>query len=169
MNIHITSGTFPFMMNIKKKHQKKHSIILMQSEADTLLVHETNGKSIFQTPRSYEVISHIGVLQQKGFCVMHYIPIDEEAIDVFEYRLKNHSLNIELFYGFQAFRALRPKKGNTYVLMSVWKDANAYSLSEKLYTFPDSLIQEFSLQMLKMHSPTYVRKYWIPKEEDLEK
>jgi len=169
MNIHITSGTFPFMMNIKKKHQKKHSIILMQSEADTLLVHETNGKSIFQTPRSYEVISHIGVLQQKGFCVMHYIPIDEEAIDVFEYRLKNHSLNINFFHGFKAFRALRPKKGNAYVLMSVWNDANAYSLSEKLYTFPDSLIQEFSLQMLKMHSPTYVRKYWIPKEEDLEK
>jgi len=167
MKLYITSGTYPFMLLLKKK-QKKHSLILLQNESDTLLLHETEGKTVFQTPRSYEVLTGFGDIEQKGYCVMHHIPVDAEDIDVFEFKLKNYPLKKEYFHGLSAFRTLRPIKGNTYIVLSVWDSSNAFTLSEKQYTYPDTLIQEFKNQWISIHSPTYVTKYVIPKEEDLE-
>lgn len=49
MNVYMTTGTYEFMKKMREKHADE-TMVLMQGENTTLLLHETDGKSLFQTP-----------------------------------------------------------------------------------------------------------------------
>ncbi len=66
MNIYMTNGTYRFMKKLKEDHLDQN-LTLLQNAESTLLLHETEGKSIFQQPRKYEVIDSSGELKQKRF------------------------------------------------------------------------------------------------------
>ena len=88
MNVYMTTGTYTFLKTIKEKHANE-IIFLMQNGQTALLLHETSGKTVFASPRRYEVVDGKGTIQNKGFVVMNHIPVTEEGRPLIEYRFKN--------------------------------------------------------------------------------
>lgn len=167
----ITSGTYEFLVKIKKKHPSEE-LVLMENENSSFLYHETKDATIFKEPRRYEVIDSIGTVGNGRFVVFNNIPVTDEGRPLFEYQSKNRMGLIEKEPGFVAIRILRPLSSDTYVIMTVWeteKDfkkwqqsasfANAHSKSGKE---KESILQKKTIYP----RPSYVTKYTIPKEED---
>jgi heme oxygenase (mycobilin-producing) len=126
MNIYMTSGTPEFMESLKEKYAAK-GLIAMHGSANSLLLHETSGKTVFQTPRRYEVISSSGTLQDKGYFVFNNIPVTDEGRPVFEHRFKERAGAIDSEPGFIAFRLLRPLDSDTYIVMTEWSEITYYT------------------------------------------
>lgn len=101
-------------------------MLLMQNAETALAWHETNGPTVFQSPRKYEVIQSLGQLQKTGFVACHNIPVREEGRPVFEYKFIERIKKVESFPGFIAFRLLRPLTSDTYIVMTMWEDEEAY-------------------------------------------
>ena len=66
-------------------------MIVMHGEGNSLLLHETEGKTVFQTPRRYEVISSSGTLEENGFFAFNNIPVTDEGRPIFEHRFTKRS------------------------------------------------------------------------------
>ena len=126
MNVYMTTGTYTFLKTIKEKHANE-TIFLMQNGQTALLLHETSGKTVFASPRRYEVVDGKGTIQNKGFVVMNHIPVTEEGRPLIEYRFKNQVGVIENEPGFIAIRVLRPIKSDTYVILTVWKKESDFN------------------------------------------
>lgn len=128
----MTNGTSDLLEKIVMKHP--HLMIhLMKSKTSTLAYYENAKKSIFQAGRGYEVIVQNGDIKDEGYVVMNNIPLSEEGIPVFEYRFKKRQTALNNVEGFQAFRLLKPKKGNIYVVLTQWaaeEDYEAWKESE---------------------------------------
>ena len=120
MNVYITTGTYDFLKKLKDKHSNE-TIFLMQNGENTLLLHETSGKTVFAAPRRYEVVDEKGTISEKGFVVMNNIPVTDEGRPLLEYRFKNRVGLIESEPGFIAIRVLRPIKSDTYIILTVWE------------------------------------------------
>ena len=125
MNFYITSGTYDFLVKIYEEHRNE-KVIIAQNAEGTLLMHETEGSTFFEEPRKYEVIDAHGDLAQTGFVVFNNIPVTDEGRPVFEYRFKNRARKIEEEPGFMAIRVLRPMDSDTYIILTQWKDADAF-------------------------------------------
>jgi heme oxygenase (mycobilin-producing) len=124
MKMYMTTGTHEFLSKILNQHPEE-KMILMQ-EADALLVHETNGESIFESPRRYEIVDQTGSLEKKGYAVFNNIPVSDEGRPLFEYRFKNRAGLIEEVPGFIAIRVLRPLDSDTYVIMTLWENRQSF-------------------------------------------
>jgi heme oxygenase (mycobilin-producing) len=120
VNIYITTGTYEFLKSIEQKHSGEN-IILMQSVENSLLLHETEEKTIFQQPRRYEVVDASGAMENRGIVVCNNIPVTDEGRPIFEYRFKNRAGAIESTDGFIAIRVLRPLDTDTYVILTQWE------------------------------------------------
>lgn len=125
MNLFMTTGTYEFLKKLRDKHATE-TMVLMQGENTTLLLHETDGKTIFQTPRRFEVVDGTGKFREKGFFVMNNIPVADEGRPVFEHRFKNRAGAIENEPGYIAFRVLRPVGSDTYVVLTEWESPAFY-------------------------------------------
>lgn len=126
MNIYITSGTPEFMESLKEKYAAE-GLIAMHGQGNSLLLHETEGKTVFQTPRRYEVISSSGTIQKDGYFVFNNIPVTDEGRPVFEHRFTERAGAIESEPGFIAFRLLRPLDSDTYIVMTEWSESTYYT------------------------------------------
>jgi len=126
MNIYMTSGTPDFMESLKLKYAAE-GLIAMHGQGNSLLLHETAGKTVFQTPRRYEVISSSGTLQENGYFVFNNIPVTDEGRPVFEHNFKERAGAIESELGFIAFRLLRPLDSDTYIVMTEWSKSTYYT------------------------------------------
>ncbi|OIU73211.1 antibiotic biosynthesis monooxygenase family protein [Rossellomorea aquimaris] len=124
MNMYMTTGTLEFLKKILNKHQDKKMILM--HEGDALLVHETEGETVFESPRSYEIVDQSGALEKKGYAVFNNIPVSDEGRPLFEYRFKNRAGLIEEVPGFIAIRVLRPLESDTYVIMTLWEDRQSF-------------------------------------------
>ncbi|QHJ71903.1 MULTISPECIES: antibiotic biosynthesis monooxygenase [Planococcaceae] len=120
MNLFMTTGTYEYMKKMRDKHPEE-TMVVMQGENTTLILHETEGKSIFQTPRRYEVVDGTGEFKEKGFFVFNNIPVTDEGRPIFEHRFKNRAGAIENEPGYVAFRVLRPLDSDTYVVLTEWE------------------------------------------------
>ncbi|WP_153732431.1 antibiotic biosynthesis monooxygenase family protein [Sporosarcina obsidiansis] len=127
MNIFMTTGTIDFMEKIKEKHSDE-PIILMNGGGHTLLLHETNGKSVFQTPRKYEIAGSVGVLAENGYFAMNNIAVTDEGKPIFEHQYKMMGERLTDLPGFIAFRLLRPIGSDTYVVLTEWTEERLYKL-----------------------------------------
>ena len=126
MNIYMTSGTPEFMESLKEKYAAE-GLIAMHGQANSLLLHETAGKTVFQTPRRYEVIGSLGKIQDNGYFVFNNIPVTDEGRPVFEHRFTERAGAIESELGFIAFRLLRPLDSDTYIVMTEWSQSTHYT------------------------------------------
>ncbi|WP_203245906.1 antibiotic biosynthesis monooxygenase family protein [Sporosarcina beigongshangi] len=124
MYIFTTSGTTTFMESLRDKHPHER-MIAMQAGANSLLLHETAGKTVFQTPRRYEVIGSSGALNDVGYFVWNHIPVTDEGRPIFEHHFKERTHTLDTEPGFIAFRLLRPLNSDTYIVMTEWA-ANTY-------------------------------------------
>ncbi|MFC4559169.1 antibiotic biosynthesis monooxygenase family protein [Virgibacillus kekensis] len=119
MNAYMTNGTFDFLKKIDDEHPEV-DFYYMSGENSTLVYYESDGKSVFSSGRGYELVINNGDMKQSGYVVMNNIPVTDDGAPVFEDRFKKRQQNVDTMPGFQAFRLLRPKKGNTYVVLTQW-------------------------------------------------
>ncbi|RST75176.1 antibiotic biosynthesis monooxygenase [Siminovitchia acidinfaciens] len=137
MYTYITTGTYFFLKKIEEKHPDE-DMLLMQNVETALIWHETNGPTLFQSPRKYEVIHSSGQLEKNGFVACNHIPVREEGRPVFEYQFAERMKKVESFPGFIAFRLLRPLSNDTYVVMTMWEDEKAYNDWKQSPSFAES-------------------------------
>ncbi|PLR75363.1 antibiotic biosynthesis monooxygenase [Bacillus sp. V3-13] len=125
MYLYMTTGTYDFMKSIKEKNSGE-TMLLMENQVSALLIHETEGKTVFSTPRRYEVFDSAGTFEHANFAVLNNIPVTDEGRPLFEYRFKNRARMIENEPGFAAIRVLRPLDSNTYVILTLWENEQGF-------------------------------------------
>ena len=130
MKLYMTSGTPEFMQSIKDKHSNEN-IYILHGTGNSVLIHETTGKSVFQVPRIYEILESRGSFNENGYFVLHHIPVSDEGKPIFEHQYTNLSPTVESEPGFIALRVLKPLKSDTYIILSEWNGPNSYEIWEK--------------------------------------
>lgn len=168
MNVFITTGTYDFLKKISDKHQEEN-MILMLNENTALLYHETDGKTYFKEPRSYEVVDGNGHIQNGKFFVMNNVPVTEEGRPIFEHRFKNRARLIDKQKGFYGIRVLRPKSSDTYIVLTAWEKEEAYEKWKSSLSFKKSHTKtshDPSKEKSIFSRPSYVTKYFVPKKDE---
>ncbi|MCQ6273408.1 antibiotic biosynthesis monooxygenase [Bacillus sp. V3B] len=170
MKMFFTNGTREYLKKIVEEHEDE-TLVLMQNEHASLLIHETVGDSLFKEPRKYEVVDASGQLTDVGFAVFNHIPVTDEGRPLFEYRFKNRDDLIEKQPGFIAIRVLRPLSSDTYIIFTLWENESSF----KNWQTSNSFEQVYSNKDVKKGAkkqpkifprPSFVTKYSIVIEED---
>ena len=127
MNIYLTSGTSDYLRKKYESEFSKETLLLMQDETSdrAILLHESQTPSLFQEPRSYDILFSDGVLENKGFITMNHIPVNEENKPIFEHNML-HYFTSHPNRTMTAIRFLRPRKGDTYILFCLWEEKASY-------------------------------------------
>ena len=131
MNIFLTSGTMDFMETLKERYENE-MMIAMHGTGNSVLLHETDGKTVFQTPRRYEIINSSGDFTRTGFFAFTHIPVTDEERPVFEHRYPNRVEVIQEEPGFVAFRLLRPLNSDTYIVLTQWANPEFFDFWKSL-------------------------------------
>ncbi|WP_082234703.1 antibiotic biosynthesis monooxygenase family protein [Halobacillus massiliensis] len=121
MNVSMTNGTLNYLVKLADEH-KQDKVFVMQYQDKASAYYEGEISSFFKEGRDYEIVEKVGEVQSSGFVVMNNIPVSDEGRPVFEDRFKKRIGQVENMEGFQAIRILRPKKGNTYVVFTQWRN-----------------------------------------------
>lgn len=130
MKLYMTSGTPEFMQSIKDKHPNE-DLYILHGAGNSVLIHETAGKSVFQVPRIYEILESHGNFSENGYFVLQHIPVSDEGKPIFEYQYTNLSSTVQSEPGFLALRVLKPLKSDTYIILTEWNGPNSYEVWEK--------------------------------------
>lgn len=125
MYLYLTSGTPEFMELLQKKYSKEPMIVLY-GDGNTVLLHETDKKSVFASPRSYEIIGKVNALKEQGFFSMNYIPVKSDSRKIFEDRFLETIHTLKNEPGFIAFRLLKPLHDETYIVLSEWTGPHSF-------------------------------------------
>lgn len=170
MNVFMTNGTFDYLLKIKESYRNEQ-MLLMAKEDAALLLHETNGETIFKEPRRYETIEAVGTFENAGYVVMNHIPVTDEGRPLFEHRFKNRDGAIDKQPGFVGIRVLRPLSSDTYVILTLWKNEEDFEGWKQSGDFRKSHQKgsqgnEGGKPPRKIFSgASYVTKYYIPVED----
>ncbi|MGM9932347.1 antibiotic biosynthesis monooxygenase family protein [Pradoshia sp.] len=153
MNFYITSGTLSFLKIIQQKHSSSKTILL-NNPSTSMLLHESSGKSFFQSPRTFEVIEQSGQLKQEGFFSLHYIPVSPEDRPSFEQDLKKAAQHIPEQPGLRAYRLLRPISSDSYVVLTNWSKEQDYARFDQAKIFTNKKLESlFNTQVLFTGKP----------------
>lgn len=125
MKAYTTKGTYDFLKKLPDKYPDVE-LHFMSGNSGTLAYYENHKKNIFSAGKTYEVLTNSGLIKENGYVVMNNIPVTDEGKAVFEDQFKTRQKNMEKVPGFQAFRLLKPKKGNTYVVFTQWASEKHY-------------------------------------------
>jgi heme oxygenase (mycobilin-producing) len=168
LNIFITSGTYDFLQ-LKKEKYPNENMLFMQNNEQALLLHETDGSTLFQTPRSYEVMDSMGMLCQDGFVAMHYFPVTDEGVPVFEHHIKQNIKSLLSHEGFVAYRLLKPKRKDNHLILSIWEKEAQYRdwLKTSSYSqlFNHDKLIGIDESLLLLSPGKYVSTYYLIKEK----
>lgn len=171
---YITTGTIDFFQRLYKKlinKHKKETIIIMVGKGHALLYHETNGKTVFQLPRRYDLIEANGPIPGKGFSLFHYIPVLDESRPVFEHNLAKRPRLIETAQGYLATRILRPIKSTHYLIITMWENKKDFEKWQEQETMLGKIGHEESIEINKIRhyaGESYIKSYYIGLKEDEE-
>lgn len=130
MNIFLTSGTMGFMESLQKKFSDENMIV-MHGTGNSILLHETASKTLFQTPQRFEVIASFGTLQKEGFFAFNHIPVTDEGKPIYEHRFQSRADTISEEPGLIALRFLRPMNSDTYIIFTQWTEKRHFELWKK--------------------------------------
>lgn len=169
MNIFITTGTPEFLQKLQQKYVNEQ-IILMHGQGHSLLLHETERKTVFQAPRRYEVLASTGSIRDEGFFAFYNVAVTEEGVPVFEHHYKERANSLHDMPGFIAYRLLRPQRSDTYSILTQWTDASFYQI------WSESPAAKMDFQLDTLSTPTghpihffsskpYVSSYQVAKDE----
>ncbi|WP_301421290.1 antibiotic biosynthesis monooxygenase family protein [Mammaliicoccus lentus] len=167
MNFYITTGTYHFLQKIMEKHPNAN-IHHYTRQDTTVLIHETNGESVFAQPREYSVIESRGEFYDHEFIAASYIPVSEEMRHRFENHYTNIDSEFDRFEGFESFRLLRPKKGDTYMILLGYDSNESYEDFTKSAFFAEYFSREATRKFsgAEQYSTANYTKYWYRPEED---
>lgn len=162
MFIYLTSGTPDYMEKMRRKYEKENMIVLHGS-GNSVLLHETNGKTLFATPRKYEVLDSVNNIEQRGYFVFNNIPVSDEGRPIFEERFLNRARAIEKEPGFIAFRLLRPLDSETYIVLTQWTGPNSFEAWKNSRSFEQAHTDKTNSMGLKkqniFNSASYISTY----------
>jgi hypothetical protein len=164
MKIFITAGTLDFLKKIEDKYPEE-IMLAMLNENGALLLHETNGQTVFKEPRRYEVLESYGELNKEGFVVMNNIPVTDEGRPLFEHQFKQQSETLINTSGLTALRLLRSLTSNPYILMTVWENKDMYQKWQNTGTTFNALITDFNGPQKLFTSAPYTSKYTIAEDK----
>jgi len=137
--LYITYGTVDYLEKLVKKHSNE-TLLLMANQDTAVLFHETEGATIFNEPKKYDVLDSTGIITNGNFAVLNNIPVTDEGRPLFEKRFSERARLIEKEPGFSAIRVLRPTRGDTYIILTLWEseqhfkawqDSKAYEHAHK--------------------------------------
>ena len=150
-----------------KKHPNEN-IHHYTRQDTTVLIHETNGESVFAQPREYSVIESRGEFYDHEFIPASYIPVSEEMRHRFENHYTNIDSEFDRFECFESFRLLRPKKGDTYMILLGYDSNESYEDFTKSAFFAEYFSREATRKFsgAEQYSTANYTKYWYRPEDD---
>lgn len=168
--MYITSGTYDYLWRLQQKHRKR-GFIIMHNKDHTLLLEETEKRSIFRLPRTYEIIEERGELPKTGFAHFYYYPVSEENRSLFEHYVLKGAHQLFNNKGLVAFRFLRPVKRDSYIFLTIWEEEAYFQLWKKRQSFAEAFnIHESKLKKIPQPfpDPAYGISYTIGEKEENE-
>lgn len=169
MKFYLTSGTPDFMEKLVKKHGKEN-MILLHGGGNSVVMHETTKKSVFATPRNFEVIDGSGTFEQRGFVAMQNVPVMDEARPVFEEQLVRSIAPLKNDPSLIAYRVLRPIKAEIYVVITQWAGPASFDTWTKSNQFQGELAalldSSSSPTQNLFNAKTYTTTYTAPPPAD---
>lgn len=165
MKAYMTNGTIEFLKTLVEKHSSL-AFRLMYNNKGGLAYYEHPNKAVFQSGRAYEVLTAVGEIQESGFIVMNHIPVPEESQPVFENRFVNRQQTVETMQGFQGFRLLKPKRGNTYVVLTQWASIKDFENWKNSTAFAEAHKKQTAKPPAHFSEKPYVATYTMYDEED---
>ncbi len=165
MRAYMTSGTIEFLRKLEEKYSSL-AIRLMYNNKGGLAYYEHPKKAVFQSGRAYEVLTVVGEIQESGFVVMNHIPVPEESQPVFENRFINRQHAVETMPGFQGFRLLKPKRGNTYVVLTQWASMKDFDSWKSSASFAEAHKKQTTKPPAHFSEKPYAATYTMYTEED---
>ncbi len=132
MKIYLTFGTSDYLKTFIETHPSE-KLMLLGNDETSVLIHETEGNTIFNEPLSYEIIDGSGEIGIGSFAVFNNVPVSDESRAVFEDRFKKRAGLVEQEKGFCSIRVLRPLASDTFVILTLWeleKDFTAWQQSQ---------------------------------------
>ena len=168
MNFYVTSGTPDYMENLIAKNEKE-PLILLHGNGNSVVLHESEKKSIFAVPRKFEILDSKGSFEQKGYFTFYNMPILSDERPVFEKKVLDVIPPLKTNDGVIAYRFLRPVKEDTYLLIIQWGGPatfEAWRNSESYQKTIAPIIESSASTMLSMfNSSSYITTYSAPPKE----
>lgn len=165
MYAYMTKGTYDFLHKLKWKHPDI-SIYFMSGDTGTLAYYEGDHKNIFAAGRAFDVLEQIGEIQEEGYVVMNNIPVTEDDGEKVEEQFKQRNSELGNMTGFQAFRLLRPKKGNTYVVLTQWRSEADFKNWKNTDAFKKQHAGQAAKPPAYIMDKPFITSYHLIKEED---
>lgn len=169
MYFYSTSGTPEFMETIQAKHSDLNMLLLF-GQGNSLLMYETDKKkSVFATPRKFEVIDGRGEFEHRGFIGIENIPVVDESRPVFEQAVKKSVASLHQDSSCIAFRVLRPIKAETYLIITQWAGPASYDVWKQSSAYKNdlaSIINKMSTSTQAMYnSKAYTSTFSVAVKE----
>ncbi|MCU7557301.1 hypothetical protein ROU88_10660 [Macrococcus capreoli] len=121
MYTYITYGSSFFLDKIQKKNTKRNLLSFYNADS-AYLYEETEGKTVFSAPQTFINVINDGTLMEKPTMLLYFI-VKEARQEVFN-TLPLPLEKLQTYDGYQAFRLLRPKQGETYVAVFQFDSIN---------------------------------------------
>lgn len=126
MNFYLTSGTPDFLLKLLTKYPEE-KLILLAGPDKAVMLHETEGKTIFSMPQKYEVADCHGDLTQKGFYVIYHLSLEGSQSELLRQQFLDRNDRLKKNLGIMSYRLLMPKKRKEHVIfISQWGGDAAY-------------------------------------------
>ncbi|WP_274308052.1 Target of RNAIII-activating protein [Solibacillus daqui] len=168
MNFYVTSGTPDYMEKLIEKNAK-HPLILLHGNGNSVVLHESDKKSIFAVPRKFEVIAQKGQFEQKGFFTFYNMPIMSDDRPVFEEKALNTLSLLDSNDAVIAYRLLRPIKEETYLFITQWGGPVSYEVWKNSTVYVERFAPLFESKAAALqsmfNSPSYITTYSAPPKE----
>lgn len=170
MKLYTTSGSMDFMEFLRNKYTNERMVV-MHGVGNSVVLHETESKSVFQTPLSYEVIGSENPLKEEGFFAFNYMPVTDEGRPLFEHWTLRHIDSVSSQHGFIAYRILRPTKGDHYAILTQWTGRFFYEEWQRTPSYKTLMATEVKGTGLEAQphlftSAPYISTYKVKTDEE---
>ncbi|AYY67044.1 signal transduction protein TRAP [Staphylococcus hominis] len=141
MKIYTTYGTYDYLNQIRLNHSENH-LFIYSTHDSSVIIEESEDKSILKHPTTYEVINEINELNNQHFYSAIFIPSSDDHVNQLEKRLSNLNLDFSQFAGFKSYRFLRPEEGTTYKIYFGFASRQTYEDFKSSDMFNDYFSKE---------------------------
>lgn len=164
MFFYMTSGTPDFMEKLYR-NKRDIGLYLLHGQGNSVLFYETDKKkSIFATPRKFDVVAERGTFEQRGYFAFENIPVADEEQGVFEEAaVKAVVSSLAGDSACIAYRVLRPVKSEIFLVVTQWAGPASYEKwKEHAEAFTSLVDRSTSVTQTMFTSKAYVSIFNAP-------
>ncbi|UTH13336.1 hypothetical protein [Macrococcus equipercicus] len=145
MFTYLTHGSEYYMQRLIDKH-KDRTFLKFAGPEDIVLYEESTAKSVFSSPEAFEVVEADGTMTSDVPVLLRYFQVSDERRKVAESSLSRPA-NFSDYEGYQAYRLLRPLRGQTYCVVLQFSDESTLSDFKKSSVYreryEDSVLKQY--------------------------